>query len=214
MHKTSHPGLKRLIRDIKAKCKDNDIALKLIDEPYIIFDVEGEVKISGCFDSGEMALTVATKKPEMEWIEIFAHESCHLDQFVEDSKLWKATEVNGVDANIILDLWLKHIIELNPEQLDRIIKLIIDLERDCDLRVIEKIKSYKLEDIIDINTYYRKSNAYHLSYHIVRKLRIWNKPMCAPYMIKDMYMLFPDTMLDTYTIPSKLVDIVSKRCYL
>ena len=214
MIKTTHSGLKRLVMDINAKCKANGVEMLLVDEPYIIFDTEGEVKISGCFDSEALTLTVATKKPEMEWVEILIHESCHLDQFADATDIWNSTNIMGVDSNTIMDLWLKRVIEMKPKQLDVVIKKIIDLERDCDTRVIEKIKKYKLHDIIDINTYYRKSNAYHLSYHVVKKLRLWNKPLCSPYMIREMYMLFPDKMLDTYTMSAELTKKIAERCYL
>lgn len=206
-------NISRFKKDLRAKCKKHKVKLQLIDAPSIPFGGNKNINVSGYFDSGELVLVVATKKDKKEWLEILIHESCHLDQYIENCKHWQDQEICEVDVNAILDLWLNKHIEMTDKQIQPVIKKIIDCERDCDLRAIEKIKKYKLDDIIDLKRYTQKSNAYHLSYYAVRKLRRWNIKFKAAYQVEEVLKMFPTTMRKDYTLTSKQLMLMAKKCY-
>ena len=208
-----HKGLDRFRKDLRDKCKKHGITLKLVDTPTIAYVENEEIQVSGYFDSENKILAVACGKDIVEWLEILIHESCHLDQYVEESELWFANDYNGIDASTILDLWLAKIVELKPKMLNEITKKIIDLERDCDMRSIDKIREYGMNDIIDIDLYTRKSNAYHLSYIAVKRLRKWNKPLKAAYQVFPVLHSFQSKMSVGYSITKKQFDLLRKHCY-
>lgn len=205
-------NVSRFKSDLRALCKKHKIKLKLINSNAINYD-DTKINVSGYFDTGEGVLAVATKKDKKEWLEILIHESCHLDQYIENAKCWQELEILGVDVNAILDLWLSKNIEMTDKQVQAVMKKIIDCERDCDLRAIEKIKKYKLENIIDLQRYVKKANAYHLSYYAVRKLRRWNKKLKAAYQVEEVLQLFPSTMNKGYSLTKKQYLTMAKKCY-
>lgn len=206
-------NIRRFKADLRAQCKKHNIKLKLIHAPTINYVGNAKIQVSGYFDSDAMELAVATDKAPNEWLEILIHESCHLDQYLDDNDFWNDSFIDDVDSSAILDLWLNKRIELNPKQIKDVVKKIIDLERDCDLRAIEKIKKYNLDSIIDLRQYTRKSNAYHLSYDAVAQLRKWNKPLKSPYQVKRIADLFSTTMSKGYKLTKSQFKEVAKECY-
>lgn len=199
-------------QDLAKQCKKHGIKLKLINTPTINYS-NSKIQVSGYFDSVSYELAVATGKDFNEWVEILLHESCHLDQHVENIDLWKETEFYTVDVYTLLDLWLNNTIELKPKVLNNIVRIIINLERDCDTRTVAKIKEYGLDKYIDLDRYIKKSNAYHLSYAAVKVLRKWNKPSQAAYQVEEVLQLFPKTFSKKYTITSEQLKKLKKYCY-
>jgi hypothetical protein len=210
---TRHPGYIKFKQDLMKDCKRHGVKLRLVNKRTIPYSENKKMQISGYFDSFNMELAVATGKEMIEWIEILIHESCHLDQYLEDSVVWTSNDYNDVDASTLIDLWLAGFIELRPKMLDRMIKDIIVLERDCDLRAIEKIKRYGLEDVIDLERYAQKSNAYHLSYVAVKRLRRWNRPMRAAYQTEEVLGYFPKTMSSSFTLTRDQFEALKRHCY-
>jgi hypothetical protein len=208
-----HPGYLKFKEDLQKDCKKHGIKLKLIKKPTVPYSNNKKIQISGYFDSYNMELVVATGKEMIEWIEILIHESCHLDQFVEDSKVWNSNDYDGTDGSALIDLWLNRTIELKPYKLNKMINDIIYLERDCDLRAIEKIKKYGLEDVIDLERYCQKSNAYHLSYIAVKRLRKWNKRLKAAYQVEEVLHSFPKHISDKFTLSKYQYNLLKKYCY-
>ncbi len=200
-------------KDLRALCKKHKIKLKLIHKKMIPYEANNKITVSGYFDTGTDTLAVATDKDKKEWWEILIHESCHLDQFLENSPNWINQEIMAVDANALLDLWLYRHIEMTDKQIQKVIKKIIDCERDCDIRAIEKIKKYGLDDVIDLKIYTQKANAYHLSYYAVRKLRKWNKPLRGAYQVEEVRKMFGTTINHGYTLTKSQLLKMSQLCY-
>lgn len=210
---TTVTNFKKFKDDLKALCKKHKIKLKLIHEKMIPYEANKKITVSGYFDTGTDTLAVATDKDRKEWWEILIHESCHLDQYIENSEHWIDQEICNVDSNAMLDLWLNKHVEMTDKQIQKVIKKIIDCERDCDTRAVAKIKKYHLDDVIDLKRYVQKANAYHLSYYAVRKLRKWNKPLHAAYQIEEVLKLFPTTMNKGYTLTKSQFLAMSQQCY-
>lgn len=211
--KTAHRGMVRFDKDLQAKCKKHKIKIITTNGATIPYAGNADMPVSGYFDSVNGELAVAKGKDVIEWLEILIHESCHLDQFVEGAAVWNSNDYCDVDGSTIVDLWLNKIVELKPKILDEMIKKIILLERDCDMRAIEKIKKYGLDDIIDLERYTRKSNAYHLSYVAVKNLRKWNKPKKAAYQVEEVLMSFSNKMSKGFTVTEEQFRLLKKHCY-
>lgn len=195
-----HEGVKKLINDVKEKCKVYDVDLILSSD--ISVNITDGIKVGGYFsddsDGTKPVLACAIGQPNFERaITLFAHESSHLDQWSEKNDLWVRS--NGIS---IIDDWLEGK-EVDEEKLDRAIKTTIDLELDCEKRTIDKIKKYKIP--IDITEYKQRANAYILFYNYVRKHRKWSTPGNPPYGDK-IYSYAPKRWIKNYYdyIPKKL----------
>jgi len=201
--------LNRYIQTVKDKCIENNVQMLLTSEETVMV---GGQPCSGYFDDVKPILAVATGKPFEEWAEIFVHESCHLDQFLEGADVWTDHKIHELDATGVMDLWLNGYVEMNPAQSLNITMKIIDVERDCEERVVKKIHDYGLP--IDPVLYAKKANAYVLSYHVVRNLRRWYSNGKSPYGIQEILEMMPNHFDIDYLNPdTALLDVIEKHCF-
>jgi len=166
------------IEKIRTECKRHKIKFKLDKRPYI---VEGSSNMTGYFDDGGMELVVCVGRPQEMWLDTLVHESCHLDQWVENCKTWAQCQVGlcGADACTLVDLWLEGLIDLNPTQVTDVVGRVRDLEFDCEKRAVKKIRESGLP--IDIKKYIMSANSYILFYTAIQMLRKWNPAGKPPY---------------------------------
>jgi hypothetical protein len=129
--------------------------------------VDGKMKYTGHADRKEICVAIGGADLD-HWFSVFIHETCHLDQALENPALFSAATSN-LDK---LDRWLAKKCEYSDQKLDRIFESIIRLEHDCESRTIQKIKQERLP--IKVSTYSASANKYILDYHQVRKYRTWN----------------------------------------
>lgn len=122
----------------------------------------------GYFCERPARLAVATGNPMSEWLPIFVHESCHMDQWLEKVPIWK--DVNT--ANFHMENWLLKVKEYKPEKMYEYLKTIIELEVDCEKRTVQKIKDWNLP--IDIDKYIRGANVYMFFYLDLLRTRMWS----------------------------------------
>lgn len=174
--------------------------IRLVFSPDFYIENEG-VKCAGWFD--EESLQVATGKPIEEWLPIFVHESCHKDQFLEQSPLW-THQVD--DALFILNDWIDHKIELEAPELNKIITLIQNLELDCEVRTVRKIVDNKLP--IDVELYIKKANAYIWYHRTFPFLRKW---VMGVYNNENVLKLMPNHFNNDFTVmPEGFLNVVRK----
>lgn len=167
-----------LLSDIKKIARQNGIRVQLT--PY------KRVKIYGGFCSGyfdEEKIIVATKRKKVEWVPVLIHESCHMDQLLEGCPFYKKSE----KALYNFDAWTAGEISLTTKKQIDMIKLIQDMERDCEKRTIRKIKKYNLD--IDTDYHAKLANIYLYSYEFMRHHKKWFsftpfQKQLAPY-VKD-----------------------------
>lgn len=109
-------------------------------------------------------LEIAIGGPWGGWLGILAHETCHLDQHLEDP-----TSFNRADAALArVSSWLDHTTdEVDPSDF----QTILELESDCEVRSLKKIEQYDLP--LDPLDYTRRANAYLLSYGVALRSRKW-----------------------------------------
>jgi hypothetical protein len=173
-------NIKQLIGDVAFKCIQNKMFFHL---DYVNKVDQENLPCSGYFD--EKNLVVATNKKNIrEWLDVLVHESCHLDQFLEKSKLW----VSDSESLCVVEAWInkKHISE---QRRDKGFKNTIALELDCEKRTVAKIKKYKLD--ICKEEYIQKANSYLFAYLYALIYRIWYPtPYENPRIWKKMPIIF------------------------
>jgi hypothetical protein len=188
-------SVRRFLGDLVASCSENNISLKLVASTKVSI---GKIKCNGMFD--EKQITVATKNELNFWLGILVHESCHMDQHIEGSKLWKEIDpyLTAVDS------WISDP-TYKIRGKDLAFKRVIELELDCEKRSLRKIKKYGLP--IDAGKYIQGANSYLFAYGITKKRRVWFQ---NPYKQPHIYEKMPKRLfsLDEYTDPKhKLLDL-------
>lgn len=170
------------LKDLIEKVSQYGAQLKLDDTSTVPYGITS-TQVSGYFiESPHPTLAVATDKPEADWLAILVHEGCHMQQWIENSPAWiQNTMPDGREAVDWLEDWCSGNIELSSADLSMAISKAKEVELDCEKRVVEKIKKYRLN--LDIPTQIQKANAYVQFYEHVGKTRVWYPPGKEPYQI-------------------------------
>ena len=126
-------------------------------------------------DENQKEFAIAMKHPMS--FEIILHEYCHFLQWRDDRKLWDRC----MATYDILFEWIRHPslvadpfikdFKITTDQLDQSLHNILELEHDCERRVLKMAKNCPIENF-DIDKYIRAANAYLWSYHLNRELRV------------------------------------------
>lgn len=179
-----------LRRELK-KCKDNGVRIHMPSSTNL-FDLSGNC--SGYFDENPLTLAVAVKGSYKKWLPVFVHESCHMDQWLEQDPVW-TKRVSRYKALNLFDKWLSGKIKLDKYIKKDLIDCILNIELDCEKRTVEKIIRNKLP--IKLETYIRKSNAYVWSYRILQKTRSWDH--CTVYDHPLVLKTMPTEFIEDYS---------------
>lgn len=168
----------------------------VVSEDLIIKD---GLDFGGYFDQKERELGISTVYPRGTWIPIFIHESCHMDQWIEDSEVWIKNS-SGVDGFID---WLQHKIEVDDrEELSRICKAAQEIEIDCEKRTVKKCHEWGIKLPKD---YIKKANSYILSYQWCMKNRKW----MGDYEDKRILKKIPNEWMNSYDLSDDLSEIMN-----
>lgn len=164
-------------------------------------------------EEGEKEFVVAMKH-HMSF-EILIHEYCHYLQWKNDRKLW---DKSMLTYDILFD-WLSvdllnSIPEMkqrvfSDEELDQSLHDILEIEHDCEKRVLKLVKNNPIENF-DTDKYIRAINAYLWSYHINRELRKRpKKPIYSERVLEHMPNTF-NSNLSFYLDKSNLTDSIRR----
>jgi hypothetical protein len=162
-NKFDDKNVNNFIDDLVKICKDNNIKLELSNTEKVT--AEDNLKCNGYFDGKK--LVVATKNPLNLWLRILVHESCHIDQLLEDKEWYNNTNEHVSK----IDKWLKDS-KKDFKDKDESYRSVAELELDCEKRAINKIKKYNLP--IDIKEYTKEANEYILGYMKSKKTGKWD----------------------------------------
>jgi len=163
---------KRFVKYIKAKCKEHGVKCDLRKTKFL--KLSENIKCSGYFDETEPALVVAMNRPD--WLQILAHEYCHLTQWVDQCDEW----VNGCEGLVYVDDWLQG---KRVRNIKRYLGYSRDLELDNEKRTVALLKKWEFD--LDIDEYIRKANAYVMFYNYIYHTRKWSSPKNSPYNNKN-----------------------------
>lgn len=166
--------------------------LSFVPQKYLI---TGRATSVGWADDKE--LRIATKRPLSTWLDVFVHETCHLDQQLSRPKWSKSCE----DSLRKVDDWMAG---NNVNYVDRHIRMIVEMEWDCEVRALKKIKLNNLP--VNFKEYAQMANAYILGYHWTYNNRKWCK---KSYETTRIWEQMPDKIIPLKTAlfpPAKLTD--------
>lgn len=185
------------IKDVRKIARANDITIKLPKTEFVYCE-DDPIPSCGYFQSEGPLLVVGTGgKSIKSWVATLVHESCHMDQFIEDQFLWTKC---APGYEVFFDwLWDEDYV-VKENVLYEAVQDIIRLELDCERRSIKKIREYNLP--IDIPQYIRGANVYLYSYLYMLQVRKW---VPAVYSCVDTAALASSKFSSSYTkIPRRL----------
>ncbi len=185
--------INKFINDLKTITTKEGVKLLLSPEKGVEY-VGGGFICNGYFDSDGKTLACALGKDVSQWLIILLHESCHMDQWLDQVPAW--TENLGMEN---IDKWLGGDDNVDMNLIDEEIRTSMLVELDCEKRTVEKIKKYNLDSIINIDEYIQKSNAYILFYLWLRKNRRWYTIGKEPYNQAIVVSSMPKTFNIDYT---------------
>lgn len=173
------------IKDVRRKCREYGV--KLILKRSQKLEIEEGMYGGGYFDPETKTLAVA--KYHVDFLALLVHESCHLDQWCEEAKVWKKSYEG--DAGNELDEFL------NGKEVSNIraaLNRVKALELDCERRSLVKINQYELP--INQVVYAQKANAYLQFHNYMLLSKKWHT---SPYSDPNIYSIMPKRMMsDSY----------------
>jgi hypothetical protein len=212
--KTYEESVDKFLEDVVKKCYDNNVKFTISLTDHVIFG-NSETKSNGYFvDGDEPELAFSFKGDYSIWLTTLIHESCHMEQYLEDSPLWLAlhTEMDGVaeDEDLIFD-WIEHKREADPAILKELIKNTKYMELDCEKRVVKKMEEYNLP--LDRALYTKRANAYALFYNFMEEARAWYVIGREPYNNEAIIALMSDKFdMDYDNITDELRNLFARCC--
>lgn len=143
------------------KCKLKNIKLSISNRERVVID---GIECNGYFNYKNGAEIIIAKggKSDFDFYSLLLHEFCHAIQYLEnDSSYMKLIKLDK-DIDEIVDDWLNFKIEISEKELKRYVYLLLDVELDCEKRVVKLIKDNNFN--LDLDTYIKKGNSYLLFY--------------------------------------------------
>lgn len=145
------------------------------------------------------------------------HEWSHMDQWFENNVHWE-NNMHFLDGKHkeSVDIISEWINGKNIDNIDVYIENAISIELDCEMRTIEKMKSFHIEDKLKytIEEYIQKANSYIFLYLYIKEKRSWNITGQAPYLLENVWKKFPTNFNNDYTqLTNTYRDLYDKYCY-
>lgn len=186
----------RFIANLKSIADQNQI--RIIAQSDVTLPNSNEA-CSGYFSSKLKELKYNPN--HSNYLEILVHESCHLDQFIENSILW--SKFNSLPS---LTAWFSHDFQMDMDEINTFKDILLNTELDCELRSIEKIKNYKLN--IDNDLYIKKANAYLYALDLSFKYRKWI--VTDPSTFNDIIKKMPSSLSLNFDVS---LEETFKKCF-
>jgi hypothetical protein len=182
--------------------------LKAYDGKIILYKGEycgGNDRCYGMFEFNNKDIPIIKvavgNKTNERWFGVLIHEYCHFLQWREQSELWKDFEESNFNIEEIIN---------NPKKFKKEILTLIRLEADCERRVVQLIRKYRL---FNEKEYAKEANAVLYKYGFLYTDHFWPK---GNPELKNCEELCPDKIHRSYLkyleIPEDLYDVfVSSR---
>lgn len=176
-------GLNALINDVIQKCAYHGFQITFKPNTHRNVGADG-----GWICDKNREINIYTgDKSYMGWIEVLLHESCHLDQYLDQSKLWFDPLLLKYSIYDYKKCPVKN-------RFDLFVKT-TQLEIDCDIRALNKIKRYQLNRVIPIREYINSANIYHASHYYFYKLKCFYDGVHSPFASSKIIKMFPSNRI-------------------
>jgi len=186
------PEIALFLSDLRKQCKQHGIKLILARSKDVWLN--DDMKCIGYFSHEEKELAVA--KYSDQFLGALVHESCHLDQFVEQCEVWKKEEKCGTT---IFDKW--HLGK-KVASIRKALNNTIALELDCEKRALKKIAQYDLP--INSTSYIQRANSILLYYRYSFEVGVWSNKNI------DNFAKFPSRFMSDAYYKKKLSNKIRK----
>ena len=191
----------RFLFALSMQAMEEGVRLRLVATRYVRHPLSG-ILMNGCYVESPRQLVVATGKPYEEWLPVVVHESGHMDQHSERSRLFFDLVVPPWQENaalLLLDA-VRHPDSYEEEDVEDFRRRIILAELDAEQRAVRKIEVYNLP--IDPAEYTRRANAYLWAHTMLLETKAWYPEDREPYRLKEVWSQCPDHFEnDYYTVP-------------
>lgn len=199
------PNQKKFYNFELEKAKSHGITVDLVNS-YVI----PKMKCSGYFD--EETLAVAIKRNPNNWFQVFIHETCHMDQFLEKSSVWNRKIKKKYCPLELYEMYIDGVIETTDEIAFEIQKYCVEVEWDCEKRSVKKIRKNDLG--INIEKYTQEANLYLYLYPFCFLKRKWHSYTKIrrnnPDIIDSMPRQFLKKPVDYIHIPNEILKQLEK----
>jgi hypothetical protein len=184
-------NVRSLIADVTETARQNQIQIVYGKGKRIRAGTKSFV--AGYFDDSNRILTAATNHSLYDWLEVFVHESCHMDQWITQCKYWTA------ELDHCYNTFDRFISGKTEPDIEYAIDQIVMLEADCERRSLRKIAQYELP--VDPARYSQKANAYLLSHKAMWHYQSWYRT--GPFRNKSLVRSMPNQIGAPYTYQMK-----------
>lgn len=193
------------VKQVRQETKDKGIKCILAKSSHV--ELNKDTKCNGYFCTATNKLVAATGKPIEQWFPVFVHEYAHFTQWRDDIPLWDYLErVEHVFWN-----WFGGKTELGPEMVNLAMLPIREIEKDCEMRVMNLIDEFDLP--LDKKAYAKRANSYISFYNVVAKTRKWYVPGKEPYNTPEVLEVMPTRIYKDFNkVPKKILDLIEKKC--
>lgn len=202
LSKDAPVGCQRMLTDIRAVARKHGIKLRFTTKKLVKTNPKDSAS-TGYFDENRKVLAVSNFNDLYTFISVLAHESCHMDQYINDRYFWDKCSVGYT----LFFQWLEDGVDVKQSQLEECVQDIIRLELDCEIRSIKKLKKYKIP--VDFNDYIKKTNCYLYGYLFFLEKRQW---IPAIYQDEEVWKKASSRLSKSYKkIPSRLRKAFEKK---
>lgn len=199
MHIPHFPNIyHQFIEDTIEVAENHGIKIRFSDGALVYARGE-KVGSAGYFSAEDKVLAVSTADFNITQImQIFIHESCHMEQWLFNKKMWN---LYSPGYGKFME-WLDKKMELSESKVSKHLQDVIALELDCEKRVIKKIKKYGLP--IDPSLYKKNANTYLYGIIFCSMKRKWYNKL---YTKDEIVHLAPSRFRSKYEkIPKKILE--------
>jgi hypothetical protein len=191
------------IRFMKSDLREHNFKLIVSQGTFVN---NGGHRVSGVFDENTRIIRVGGK--HNSWLSVLVHEYAHFVQWKTQAREFTDMYINGIDCNIILDMWMNGA-EFRPTTVRKAFIKVRRLERHCEMLALGLIGKHELP--INRKRFVRQANCHIYYYHMMEMTR---KRCIKDHMFDSIAIarLMPLTLRkdSVHHIPPEILDVASR----
>jgi len=207
------PIINQFVDDTIAEMIVEGVTLNISNNSHVTLpNGEKGTECNGYFtDTPTPLFAVGSGKSVSEWFPVYVHEYGHFTQWRDKSPEWNNLWIDGIYYDDFLDLLVSGEGKFTDDQINRFIDAAITIEADCERRVVELVRRYKLP--IEIEHYCQTANSYVHFYNYIKQYHKWYIAGREPYRIKEVYSQFNKEIDDDFPLSWEYINLYEKYCF-